>query len=151
MAKLDNTQCVPTLVHGMLPWHLRDPSLSPCHLIWWRSWSSQSKRSHGLATEQVNHILGRHDGPVALLPGTTLETLLILSLPSALEQLCLPTCPHSTWPLLQFYFLGSDCYQVYLKWIPLSLSLCRHDWNSNGFLFSTTLLSQKKSCVHVHK
>lgn len=122
-AKLDNTQCVLTLLHGMLPWHVCDPGSSPCYLTWSRSWPSQSKRSHGLAAEQVNHILRRHEDLAALLPGTTPETLLILPLPYDLDQLYLPTCPHSTWPLLQFYFLGSDCYQVYPKGTLLSLFL----------------------------
>lgn len=132
VAKLDNTQCAPTLLHGMLPCQVWDPGLSPCHLIWSRSWHSQSKRSHGMAEEQVNHILRRHEGLAALLPGTVLETLLILPLPYDFEQLYIPICPHSTWPLLQFYFLGSDCYQVYSKGTLLSLSLCRHDWTSNN-------------------
>lgn len=118
-AKLDATQCVPRLLHGMLPWYVWDPGSSPCHLIWSRSWPSQSKRSHGLAAEEVNHILRRHDGLAALLPGITQDTLLILPPSYDLEQLCLPTCPHSTWPLLQFHFVGSDCYQVYPKGTPL--------------------------------
>lgn len=129
------------------------PGSSLCHLIWSRSSASQSKRSHGLAAEQVNHILRRHEGLAALLPGTTLETLFILPLPYDLEQLHLPTCPHSTWPLLQFYFLGRLLSGLSQRDSSLSLSVGMTEIQiiANGFLFSTTLLSQKRSCVHVHK
>lgn len=92
---------VPTLLHGMLPWHVWDPSSSPCQLIWSRSWPSQSKRSQGPAAEQVNHILRRPDSQA----GTTLETLLLSYLfPVTLSNFISPLVPTQTDHYLIFNF-----------------------------------------------
>lgn len=114
---------------GCFP-YMCDSCSSPCHPIWSRSLPSQTKRAYDLAAEKVTLVLRRHDGPAAILPGITQETLPSYLFPMTLRNSIYPPVPHTTSLLLLSYFLGSDCLQVHPK--GTLLPPCGHDWNSNS-------------------
>lgn len=151
MAKLDNTQCVPTLLHG-IPWHVWDPSLSPCPLIWSRSWPSRSKRSRGLPAEQVNHISRRHDSLTALYRHNSAHLVYLTPFlwPWATLSRHL-SLPNLTITSILVLVTATRFIPKGLFSLSLSLSMTEIQIIANGFHFSTTLWSQKRSCVHVHK